>query len=93
MHTDVHPSTGIQTHDLSVRARDDGSCLRLRGHSDPQSGMQGAEIPVFSLIDIRALLSYLLTFSFLNKCKRMQIDSADIHADLTAVWADFQEPG
>jgi hypothetical protein len=32
--TDIHASTGIRTHDPSVRAGEDGSCLRLRGHCD-----------------------------------------------------------
>jgi hypothetical protein len=31
-HTDIHTLSLIQTHDLSVRADEDGSCLRRRGH-------------------------------------------------------------
>jgi hypothetical protein len=33
-HTDIHDSSGILTHDPTVRAGEDGSCLRLRGHCD-----------------------------------------------------------
>jgi hypothetical protein len=32
MHTDIHASSGIRTHDASVRAGEGGSCLRPRGH-------------------------------------------------------------
>jgi hypothetical protein len=34
LHTDIHASSGIQTHDPSVREGEDGSCLRPRGHCD-----------------------------------------------------------
>jgi hypothetical protein len=34
-HTDIHASSGIQTHDASVRANEDSSCPRPRGHCDP----------------------------------------------------------
>jgi hypothetical protein len=33
-HTDIHTSSGIRTHNPSVRANEDSSCLRLRGHCD-----------------------------------------------------------
>jgi peptide methionine sulfoxide reductase MsrA len=33
-HTDIHDLSEIQTHDPSVRASEDSSCLRLRGHCD-----------------------------------------------------------
>jgi hypothetical protein len=33
-HTDIHASSGIPTHDPSVRAGEDGSCIRQRGHCD-----------------------------------------------------------
>jgi hypothetical protein len=33
-HTDIHASSGIRTHDPSIRAVEDGSCLRPRGHCD-----------------------------------------------------------
>jgi hypothetical protein len=33
-HIDIHPSSGIRTHDPSVRADEDGSCLRPRSHCD-----------------------------------------------------------
>jgi hypothetical protein len=32
MHTDIHALSAIRTHDPSVRASEDGSCLRPRGH-------------------------------------------------------------
>jgi hypothetical protein len=32
--TDIHVSSGIRTHDPSVTAAEDGSCLRPRGHCD-----------------------------------------------------------
>jgi hypothetical protein len=32
--TDNHALSGIRTHDLSVRAGEDGSCLRPRRHCD-----------------------------------------------------------
>jgi hypothetical protein len=32
--TDIHASSGIRTHDPSVRAGEDGSCPRTRGHCD-----------------------------------------------------------
>jgi hypothetical protein len=32
--TDIRASTGIRTHDPSVRAGEDGSCLRPHGHCD-----------------------------------------------------------
>jgi hypothetical protein len=35
-HTDIHASSGIWTHDPSVRTREDSSCLRPRGHCDRQ---------------------------------------------------------
>jgi hypothetical protein len=33
-HTDIHVSSGIRTHDPSVRAGEDGSCFLPRGHCD-----------------------------------------------------------
>jgi hypothetical protein len=32
--TDIHDLSGIRTHDPSVRASEDSSCLRSRGHCD-----------------------------------------------------------
>jgi hypothetical protein len=32
MHTDIHALSGIRTHDPSVRAGEDGACLRPSGH-------------------------------------------------------------
>jgi hypothetical protein len=34
MHTDIHASSRIQTHNPSVQASEEGSCLRLRGRCD-----------------------------------------------------------
>jgi hypothetical protein len=34
MHTDIHVLSGVQTHDPSVRASEDSSYLRPRGHCD-----------------------------------------------------------
>jgi hypothetical protein len=36
--TDIHASSGIQTHNTSVQASEDSSCLSLRGHCDWLSG-------------------------------------------------------
>jgi hypothetical protein len=36
-HTHIHASSGIQTHDRSVRASEDSSCLRPRHHCDRPS--------------------------------------------------------
>jgi hypothetical protein len=36
-HTDIHAFSGIRTHDPSIRASEDSSCLRPRGHSDRRS--------------------------------------------------------
>jgi hypothetical protein len=33
-HTDIHALIGIRTHDPSVQAGEDGSCLRPLGRSD-----------------------------------------------------------
>jgi hypothetical protein len=35
-HTDIHALSGIRTHDPSVQAREDSSCLGPRGHCDWQ---------------------------------------------------------
>jgi hypothetical protein len=32
--TDIHATSDIRTHDPNVRAGEDSSCLRLRGHCD-----------------------------------------------------------
>jgi hypothetical protein len=37
MHTDIHASSRIRTHNASVLAGGDGSCLRRRGHCDWQN--------------------------------------------------------
>jgi hypothetical protein len=34
--TDIHALSGIRTHDLSIRASEDSSCLRPRAHCDRQ---------------------------------------------------------
>jgi hypothetical protein len=35
-HTDIHTLSGIRTHNPSIRASEDTSCLRLHGHCDRQ---------------------------------------------------------
>jgi hypothetical protein len=35
-HTNIHALSGIRRHDPSVRAGEDGSCLRPRSHCDRQ---------------------------------------------------------
>jgi hypothetical protein len=40
-HTNTHVSSGIRTHDPSVRAREDSSCLRPRGLCDRHSKSKG----------------------------------------------------
>jgi hypothetical protein len=44
MHTDIDALSGIRTHNPSVRAGEDGSCLRLRGHSDRLNKDDGRQI-------------------------------------------------
>jgi hypothetical protein len=40
-HTDIHALSGIRTHNPSVRANEDSSCLRPRRHCDrPEEGVQ-----------------------------------------------------
>jgi hypothetical protein len=36
VHTDIHALSGIRNHDPGVRASEDSSCLRPRGHCDRQ---------------------------------------------------------
>jgi hypothetical protein len=38
MQTDIHAFSGIETHEPSVRASEDISCLRLRGHCIGDAG-------------------------------------------------------
>jgi hypothetical protein len=38
--TDIHAFSSIRTHDPSVRAREDSSCLRPRGYCDRQEQSQ-----------------------------------------------------
>jgi hypothetical protein len=40
-HTDIHALSGIRTHDPSVWASEDGSCLRPGGHCDRPKYIQG----------------------------------------------------
>jgi hypothetical protein len=43
-HTYIHASSGIRTHDHSVRAGEDGLCLRPRDHCDRQCHFHGRNI-------------------------------------------------
>jgi hypothetical protein len=47
--TDIHASSGIRTHDPSVRASEDISCLRRRGHCDRQCLLSEENIVCISL--------------------------------------------
>jgi hypothetical protein len=49
-HTDMHALSGIRTHDRSVQAGEDSSCLRPRGHSDRQDKWRCAGITAPFLI-------------------------------------------
>jgi hypothetical protein len=40
-HTDIHALSGIRSHDASVRATEDSSRIRPRGHCDRQSYLWG----------------------------------------------------
>jgi hypothetical protein len=56
------PLNGIRTHDPSVRASEDGSCLRLRSHRDRKA------IPVDNRIESLKTISLLIfIFRYLNK--------------------------
>jgi hypothetical protein len=48
-HTDIHALIGIRTHDPSVRASKDSSCLRPRGHCDRQFLCLGPNIALSTL--------------------------------------------
>jgi hypothetical protein len=46
IHTDIHALSGIRTHDSSVRAGEDSSCLRPHGHCDRPLVIQKNEIVI-----------------------------------------------
>jgi hypothetical protein len=55
-HTDIHASSWIRTHDVSVRAGEDGSCLRPPSHCDRENQLLGNDrykqrsTPFFTLV-------------------------------------------
>jgi hypothetical protein len=49
MHSDIPALTGIGTHELSVRAGEDSSCLRPRGHCGRPSHPQGYHLSLTTL--------------------------------------------
>jgi hypothetical protein len=49
-HTDILASSGIRTHDPSVRASEDGSCLRPRGHCARQPNCSASSELVINTI-------------------------------------------
>jgi hypothetical protein len=53
MHTDIHASSGIRTHDPSVRACKDGSSPSPRGHCDRPLSDYTAEQTVIQQVTIR----------------------------------------
>jgi hypothetical protein len=56
-HTDIHALSGIGTHDPSVRASEDSSCLKPRGHRYQLSPSSSSYYPSNSIrnIDLRYL--------------------------------------
>jgi hypothetical protein len=56
-HTDIHALSGIRTYDPSVRASEDSSCLRPRGHYDR---------PRFYCTEYRMRKYIYITFSITN---------------------------
>jgi hypothetical protein len=59
MHTDIYALSGNQTHDPSVRASEDSSCLRPRCHCDRANVVTAAEILLLNAVLNRiALPSY-----------------------------------
>jgi hypothetical protein len=71
MHTGIHASCGIRTHDPSVRAGEDSSCLIPHGHCERRGGFS---LLIHHLIQVGLLnRSYLkLVASFLRREHRPQ---------------------
>jgi hypothetical protein len=59
MHTDIHDPNGIRTHDSSVAAIEDSSCLIPRGT------VIGIHLLLYSLINLLIHLSIYFLFSLL----------------------------
>jgi hypothetical protein len=53
--TDIHALIGIRTHNLSVPASEDKSCLRLRGHCDQHMKIV---LPISYYISVSSLLKF-----------------------------------
>jgi hypothetical protein len=68
----IHALTGIRTHNLLVRASEDGSCLRLRGHCDRQPVCILSKLTMKMLFVLFAVLTTLImqntTFRDVMRC-------------------------
>jgi hypothetical protein len=74
-HTDIYASSGIRAYDPSVRASEDGSCFRPRGHRDRHptviteakcQGLSPPNRPTTILNQLHPLLTICLTKIHLN---------------------------
>jgi hypothetical protein len=52
---DINALSGIRTHDPSVRAGEDSSCLRMRGHCDQQKLYEYKETNAGALVRQRTI--------------------------------------
>jgi hypothetical protein len=68
MHTDIHASSGIRTDNPSVRADEDGSCLRPRSHFNRPVNL----LIVFNLYYVDMVLRLQLVIP----CLRCEVTSA-----------------
>jgi hypothetical protein len=50
MHTNIHALSGMRTHDPSVRASEDISCFRPRGHCDRQTKIRMFKTIILSVV-------------------------------------------
>jgi hypothetical protein len=56
-HIDIHALSGIRTHDTSVRASEDSSCSRPRGHSDQRMICSSVALLRIQMYDMRGEIS------------------------------------
>jgi hypothetical protein len=69
--TNIHALSGIRAHDPSVRASEDSSCLRPRGHRDrrgwgiPQTQFCLINLPCWVVIKLLKLATFALSVSLL----------------------------
>jgi hypothetical protein len=68
MHTDIPVSNGIRTHDTSVREGGGGSCLRPRGHCDPnfETVLSGRTDRLYHLSVFRKLVNVMLSLGLVK---------------------------